>query len=89
MAATLVKVARLYGGRGAVGVVILPEPTDLKVVIGAWSYAIRYSAKGLDVPDYGEAVKLLQQRHPAWLIEYGEVYEIAYDVHLAENDTPE
>lgn len=70
-------------------ILVSPELVDFLDVTAAWSYAIRYTAKGLDIPDYEAAVKMLMQRHPAWKIFVGEdVASIGYDPQAADSDKP-
>lgn len=70
-------------------IVVTPEPMTKEKVEAAWSYAVRYSAKGLDVPDYEAASKLLIERHPGWKIYEGKNYTIMYNSKLAEDDVPD
>lgn len=70
-----------------VGVLIVPEPIEKEVVEAAWSYAIRYGADGLDLPNYERSIELLIERHPTWqaYITYGNA--IHYRAELANQDT--
>lgn len=80
------------GGRGshsAVAVVILPEPIRADVVVAAWSYAVRKSADGLDVPNYQSAIKLLMQRHPTWKASITKGYTISFSSEKADDDVPD
>lgn len=70
-------------------VAITPTSTQLEVVVAAWSYAVRYTAKGLDLPDYEEAVKMLIQRHPSWTAFESRINNIAVTLAKAETDVPE
>jgi hypothetical protein len=70
-------------------VIITPEPVEAKVVQAAWSYAVRYTAKGLDLPDHEAAAHLLHQRHPSWTIIESAVQSIGVKLALADQDTPE
>lgn len=72
-----------------VATIIVADDTRHEVVQAAWSYAVRYTAKGLDVPDYDAAVKLMLSRHPSWRIENVHVAEVWYDPAVAENDSPD
>jgi hypothetical protein len=90
------RVWQLVGGRFApnrssepFGIIITPEPLDKVVVESAWSYAIRYTAKGLDIPDYPAAVQLMLQRHPSWVFISHLPQSAAYNPSFAENDTPD
>lgn len=73
-----------------IGLIILPEMIEMEKVCAAWSYAVRYTAKGFDVPDYDKAGKMLVQRHPTWQFVKG-VFALPaeYSSHLADGDTPE
>ena len=72
------------------GAAIVPSHISHEVVEAAWSYAVRYSAKGLDVPDWDAAFTLLKQRHPSWQIEpYVAPQRVAYNPEAAENDVPD
>lgn len=68
-------------------VLIVPEPIEKEVVEAAWSYAIRYGADGLDLPNFERAIEILVERHPTWqaYITYGNV--IYYRAELANMDT--
>ena len=46
-------------------VVITPVSTTIDTVVAAWSYAVRYTAKGIDLPNYEAAAELLMTRHPS------------------------
>jgi hypothetical protein len=70
-------------------VIITPEPVEPQVVQAAWSYAVRYTAKGLDLPDHEAAARLLHQRHPSWIIVESTVHPIGVNLALAEQDNPE
>jgi hypothetical protein len=71
------------------GFVLTPDTVTEETVMAAWSYAIRYSAKGLDVPDYEAALKLFQQRHPSWQYFPTDVVNVWYKAEKADSDTPE
>lgn len=66
--------------------IILPEPIRLEIVVAAWSYALRYSAKGLDVPDYEAALKLMLKRHPSWQVIKARGHGVEYIKDLADSD---
>jgi hypothetical protein len=70
-------------------VVLLPEPQSFEVVIAAWAYAVRYTAKGLDLPDYDAAFKLMVERHPSWEIIKSQCPGVQIDLSKADQDTPE
>lgn len=75
---------------GGYGVLILPEPLPKHVVEAAWSYAVRYTAKGVDVPDLEAAARLMLERHPTWRVEAGfPMGKVAYNPNRAEDDTPD
>lgn len=48
------------------GIILTPEPIADETMVAAWTYALRFSAKGLDLPDYEAALELLIKRHPSW-----------------------
>lgn len=56
---------------------------DDEVVI-EWSHAVRYTAKGLDVPDYDAAIASIAQRHPDWRVSQHPITTIAYDPSKAD-----
>lgn len=70
-------------------IVITPEDTDPAVVQAAWSYAVRYTAKGLDLPDNEAAAKLLLDRHPSWTLVESMPHTINIDLSKADEDRPE
>ncbi|MBK8032062.1 MAG: hypothetical protein IPO91_30240 [Chloroflexi bacterium] len=70
-------------------VVITPKPTDAALVTAAWSYAIRYTARGLDLPDHQAAVAMLKQRHPSWEIMETKVIPTAINLAAADQDVAE
>jgi hypothetical protein len=70
-------------------VVLTPEPTDVDKVSAAWAYAIRYTAKGLDLPDHEAALQLLLQRHPSWQLIESLTPSIPINLVLADTDLPE
>jgi hypothetical protein len=79
---------QLPGTPGIVGVIIAPEPVTGEQVVAAWSYAFRYSADGLDVPNYEAARELLLERHPDWDFIWTDGRALSYDADLADMDTP-
>lgn len=83
---------KTYGSKGPKDfnyIVITPKAVEPEVVQAAWSYAVRYSAKGLDLPDYDEAIKLLQSRHGSWTLINTGVSNISVKLKLADNDKAE
>lgn len=79
-----------YGGRNPIAyTVITPEPASVEVVTAAWAYAVRYTAKGLDLPDHDAAIQLLLKRHPSWRVVNSTVSPITVNLNLAEQDIPE
>ncbi len=70
-------------------VVVTSETVTDEVVTNAWTYAVRYSAKGLDYPDYDAALKLLIKRHPSWQIVGRHVHSIKLNLAGAKDDIPE
>jgi hypothetical protein len=78
-----------YGGRAQEYIVITPTPISQEIVAAAWSYSVRYTAKGLDLPDHDAAAELIGQRHPSWQILKTPAIGIAVNLALAEKDEPE
>lgn len=79
-----------YSGRPPIAyTIITPEPVAVEIVTAAWAYAVRYTAKGLDLPDHDAAVDLLQKRHPSWHIIKSTVSTVSVNLNLAEQDVPE
>lgn len=70
-------------------VLITPEETDPNIVVSAWSYAVRYTAKALDLPDHEAALALLTERHPSWQLIHSQVQNIPVMLNKAELDKPE
>lgn len=73
-----------------IGYVLVPDTVTDEAVRHAWSYAVRYSAKTLDVPDYAASAQLLMQRHPSWqaVISTPPAF-IFYQSAYAEGDKPD
>lgn len=69
-----------------VGVLITPEGVSPERAAQAWSYALRHTAKGLDIPDYEAAAGMLQERHPTWQTVLSELGTVSYSPALAETD---
>lgn len=70
-------------------VVLTPEDVETMIVMAAWSYAVRYTAKGLDLPNYEAATKLMLQRHPSWELLQTPVASVPVNLQVADNDIPE
>lgn len=75
----------IFGGL----VILTPEPVRHQAVVSAWTHAVRYSAKGIDHPDYDAAVELLFKRHPSWQIVDVRAIGISPNFRKAEEDIPE
>lgn len=73
---------------GVIAGIIAPEPITGEQVVAAWSYAFRYSADGLDLPNYEAARELLLERHPTWEFIWTDERALRYDAELADMDTP-
>lgn len=71
------------------GIVLTPEPVADETVVAAWTYALRFSAKGLDLPDYEAALELLIERHPSWEIVDMRVHIAHSDLRWNAEDIPE
>ena len=69
--------------------ILTPTPLDDQTIVNAWTHAVRYSAKGLDYPDFASAVELLLKRHPSWQIVGNNAKQIAIDLQNAGEDIPE
>jgi hypothetical protein len=80
-----------YGGRNepSLYIAITPEHTSNEVVTAAWSYVVRYTAKGLDLPDYPAAIAMLAERHPSWTILQSRLTNINVNLAKADSDVPE
>jgi hypothetical protein len=70
-------------------IVMTPEAVSEEQLVIAWTYALRYSAKGLDYPDYEAALNLLIQRHPSWELIDRRAHIINPDFSKAIDDVPE
>lgn len=70
-------------------VLSLPELTDSDVVTAAWAYAVTFSAKGLNRPDYDAAVDLLKKRHPSWQVIGRNFTRIDLQLSKADDDVAE
>lgn len=53
---------------GVAGVVLLKENITKEVARDAWTHAVRYTAKGIDLPDHDAAAEMLKERHPSWFV---------------------
>lgn len=78
-----------YGENRQQCAVITPEPVSLEIITAAWSYAVRYTAKGLDLPDHEKAIEMLKQRHPSWKVMHTQSYPVSVNLALADKDQPE
>jgi len=70
-------------------VLLLPEITDPGVVTAAWAYAVTFSAKGLNRPDYDAAIELLKKRHPSWQVLGRKFTYIDLQLSKADDDVAE
>ena len=70
-------------------VVLTPVAVDVDTVSAAWAYAIRYTAKGLDLPDHEAALQKLLERHPSWQLIQSIVPSIPINLALADTDSPD
>ncbi len=70
-------------------IVVVPESVSPEIATAAWSNAVRYTAKGLDLPDHEAAIQRLQKRHPSWIIIRSLCYGIGIDLRKADNDVPD
>lgn len=55
-------------------------------VVAAWSSAVRYSAKGYDVPDYEAAIARMISKHPTWQVFREPIVPIQYDPAKADDE---
>lgn len=70
-------------------ILITAELVNVETVAAAWAYAVRYTAKGLDLPDHQAAMKLMLERHPSWNIVESRCVDIQVNLALAEKDVSE
>lgn len=70
-------------------VVIVPEGVTVQQVTAAWAYAVRYTAKGLDLPDHDAALQMFQERHPSWTVINSSVQPVQVNLAVADQDVPE
>ena len=82
---TINKVDLKFGG----ALILTPEPIAEEIMVIAWTYALRYSAKGLDLPDYDAALEMLIQRHPSWQIVDRHAHITNPDMSKSIDDVPE
>lgn len=78
-----------YGNGRADLLVVVPELNMVKQVGAAWAYAVRYTAKGIDLPDHDAAIRMMKERHPSWLFIESDVLDIHVNLKLADEDVPE
>lgn len=76
-------------GNNLMAVLQLPQETMASVVTAAWAYAVTYSAKGLNIPDYEAAVELMKKRHPSWQVIARDFIPIGLDLTKAVDDVTE
>lgn len=70
-------------------IVVVPETVSIEMIQAAWSNAVRYTAKGLDLPDHDAALKRLKERHPSWNLIFSRCHTIPIDLSKADNDIAE
>ena len=70
-------------------VIVTPDLLPQEIVMAAWSYAVRYTAKGIDLPDHAAAANLLKQRHPSWNVIQTTAMTVGVNLALADKDQPE
>jgi len=70
-------------------VLITPKDIEQNVAAAAWSFAVRNTAKGLEMPDYDAAIQLMLERHPSWEIIDSPVLPASVNLTLADEDRPE
>lgn len=70
-------------------IIITPNPIDQMIVKSAWSYAVRYTAKGLDLPDHEAAINMMLKRHPTWKLINSKPMTIPIDLTVADDDVPD
>lgn len=71
------------------GLIITGDDADAKKVTTAWSYALRYTARGLDVPDQEAALKMMLERHPSWNFQPRTFQDVWYTPDTADDDKPD
>lgn len=77
------------GDHGIVAIVIIPYEVNSEVVSAAWSYAVQFTADGLTLPNYPDAVALLLERHPTWTAAITKGYTIGFNQERAMTDIPD
>lgn len=68
-------------------VAITPEDVSGETVGAAWTYAIRYGADGLDLPNWERAIEIMMDRHPSWQVYATKGYTLRYDFVSADLDS--
>jgi transcriptional regulator with XRE-family HTH domain len=70
--------------------VLVATPTEIprQDVQKEWVHALRHTARGLELPDYDAAIKLMSDRHPDWMIVKTQVQDVEYDPDI-ETEEPE
>lgn len=70
-------------------IVITPDTVDHKTVTIAWTHAVRFTADGLDKPNWEKALHKLEEFHPSWVMVRGKVAGVMVDVNNQEADQPD
>jgi hypothetical protein len=70
-------------------IIVVPEAVSSEMVQAAWSNAVRYTAKGLDLPDHEAALNRLKERHPKWAVIRSLCYPATIDLRKADDDIAE
>lgn len=70
-------------------IVVVPETVSIEMIQAAWSNAVRYTAKGLDLPDHDAALNRLKERHPKWVVIRSLCYPVGIDLSKADKDIAE
>lgn len=65
---------------------LTPENISHEKIVSAWSSAIRYSAKGYDVPDLEAAIARMISKHPTWQVLREPIVPIQYDPAKADDE---
>lgn len=84
MAERVFIVKEVHGHPQYRAVIITPASVENEAVVIAWSHAVRYTAKGLDLPDYDAALVSITQRHPDWHVAPHPIVTIDYDPKKAD-----
>lgn len=69
-----------------IAVAITPQDVTGETVGAAWTYAMRYGADGLDLPNWERAIEIMSERHPSWKIYSTKGYTLRYDFVSSELD---